>query len=92
MLKKCSVFEPFILVKQIDLVKSSRAIRNEVSKVAKIRNRNNQVQLYSDWVKINELTNQCIVALSSAGVQCSSIPLKTMKVRFKSQILHSVLV
>ena len=43
-------------------------------------------------MKINELTNQCIVALSSAGVQCRSIPLKTIKARFKSQILHSVLV
>ena len=43
-------------------------------------------------MKINELTNQCIVALSSGGVQCRSIPLKTIKVRFKSQILHSVLV
>ena len=42
--------------------------------------------------KINELTNQCIVALSSGGVQCRSIPLKTIKARFKSQILHSVLV
>ena len=40
-------------------------------------------------MKINELTNQCIVALSSVGVQ---IPLKTIKARFKSQILHSVLV
>ena len=36
--------------------------------------------------EINELTNQCIVALSSAGVQCRSIPLKTIKARFKSQI------
>ena len=43
-------------------------------------------------MKINELTNQCIVALSSVGVQCRSIPLKTIKARFKSQILHSVLV
>ena len=43
-------------------------------------------------MKINELTNQCIVALSSGGVQCRSIPLKTVKARFKSQILHSVLV
>ena len=43
-------------------------------------------------VEINELTNQCIVALSSGGVQCRSIPLKTIKVRLKSQILHSVLV
>ena len=43
-------------------------------------------------MKINELTNQCIVALSSGGVQCRSIPLKTIKARFKSQILHSVLV
>ena len=43
-------------------------------------------------MKINELTNQCIVALSSGGVQCRSIPLKTKKARFKSQILHSVLV
>ena len=42
--------------------------------------------------EINELTNQCIVALSSGGVQCRSIPLKTIKARFKSQILHSVLV
>ena len=75
--EKCSVFEPFILVKLIDLVKSSRALRNQVN---------------SDWVKIHELTNQCIVALFSGGVQCRSIPLKTIKVRFKSQILHSVLV
>ena len=43
-------------------------------------------------MKINELTNQCIVALSSRGVQCRSIPLKTIKARFKSQIHHSVLV
>ena len=43
-------------------------------------------------MKINKLTNQCIVALSRGGVQCRSIPLKTIKVRFKSQILHSVLV
>ena len=43
-------------------------------------------------MKINKLTNQCIVALSSGGVQCRSIPLKTIKSRFKSQILHSVLV
>ena len=43
-------------------------------------------------MKINELTNQCIVALSSGGVQCRSIPLKTIKARFKSQILYSVLV
>ena len=43
-------------------------------------------------MKINELTNQCIVALSSVGVQCRSIPLKTIKARFKSQILHSVFV
>ena len=43
-------------------------------------------------MKINELTNQCIVVLSSVGVQCRSIPLKTIKARFKSQILHSVLV
>ena len=43
-------------------------------------------------MKINELTNQCIVALSSVGVQCRSIPLKTIKARFESQILHSVLV
>ena len=43
-------------------------------------------------MKINKLTNQCIVALSSGGVQCRSIPLKTIKARFKSQILHSVLV
>ena len=43
-------------------------------------------------MKINELTNQCIVALSSGGVQSRSIPLKTIKARFKSQILHSVLV
>ena len=43
-------------------------------------------------MKINELTNQCIVALSSGGVQCRSIPLKTIKAPFKSQILHSVLV
>ena len=42
--------------------------------------------------KINKLTNQCIVVLSSGGDQCRSIPLKTIKVRFKSQILHSVLV
>ena len=38
------------------------------------------------------MTNQCIVALSSEGIQCRSIPLKTIKARFKSQILHSVLV
>ena len=38
------------------------------------------------------MTNQCIVALSSGGVQCRSIPLKTIKVRFKSQILYTVLV
>ena len=37
-------------------------------------------------MKINELTNQCIVALSSGGVQCRSIPLKTIKARFKTQI------
>ena len=43
-------------------------------------------------MKINELTNQCIVALSNGGVQCRSIPLKTIKAGFKSQILHSVLV
>ena len=43
-------------------------------------------------VEIDELTNQCIVALSSGGVQCRSIPLKTIKVRLKSQILHFVLV
>ena len=43
-------------------------------------------------MKINELTNQCIVALSYGGVQCRSIPLETIKARFKSQILHSVLV
>ena len=43
-------------------------------------------------MKINELTNQCIVALSSGGIQCRSIPLKTIKARFKSQILHSVFV
>ena len=43
-------------------------------------------------MKINKLTNQCIVALSSGGVQCRSIPLKTIKARFKFQILHSVLV
>ena len=36
--------------------------------------------------EINELTNQCIVALSSGGVQCRSIPLKTIKARFKPQI------
>ena len=43
-------------------------------------------------MKINELTNQCIAALSIGGVQCRSIPLKTIKDCFKSQILHSVLV
>ena len=43
-------------------------------------------------MKINELTNQCIVAVSNRGVQCRSIPLKTIKACFKSQILHSVLV
>ena len=75
--ENCSVFESFILVKRIDLVYKSRALRNQVN---------------SDWVKINELTNQCIVALSSGGVQCRSIPLKTIKARLKSQILHSVLV
>ena len=42
--------------------------------------------------EINELTHQCIVALSSGGVQCRSIPLKTIEASFKSQILHSVLV
>ena len=38
-------------------------------------------------VDINELTNQCIVALPSGGVQCKSIPLKTIK---QSLTLYSV--
>ena len=42
--------------------------------------------------EINEWTNQCIVALSSGGVQCRSIPLKTIKKKLVSNLnfFHSV--
>ena len=72
-----SVFKPHILCKRIDLV--YRFSRYKKSS-----------QL---WLgEINELTNQCIVVLSSGGVQCWPIPLKTINTRFKAQILYSVLV